>query len=163
MGRAGVEPYIENVIDLLPLSRILDQAGEEALTRALLEPGVGALFAEGIDDAVDQLGGGIEVAGRDHAARLLVAEHGDGHAPGALARHHPIGSRLDHAANAVLALRRHPARVADGFEGTISERTAAIDLVIHRDEPLRRVAEDHRLLRSPGMRIVVAEPPACNE
>src|SRR5262249_48645044 len=67
------------------------------------------------------------------------------------------------SANAVLALRRHPARVADGLERTVSERAATIDLVIHRDEPLRRVAEDHRLLRPPGMRIVVAQAASGDE
>ncbi len=40
---------------------------------------------------------------------LLAHEHGDRHAPGALARDHPVGPALDHAGDAVLALRRHPA------------------------------------------------------
>ncbi len=34
------------------------------------------------------------------------------------------------------------------------------DVLVHRDEPLRRVAEDHRLLRAPGMRILMLEPAA---
>jgi hypothetical protein len=31
------------------------------------------------------------------------------------------------------------------------------DVFIHRDEPLRRVAEDDRLLRAPGMRVLMLE------
>ena len=34
------------------------------------------------------------------------------------------------------------------------------DVLVHRDEPLRRVAEDHRLLRAPGMRVLVLQPAA---
>ena len=47
------------------------------------------------------------------AVALLAHEHRDRHAPGALARDHPVGPALDHAGDAVLALRRHPAR---GFD-----------------------------------------------
>ena len=36
-------------------------------------------------------------------------------------------------------------------------------ILIHRDEPLRRVAEDHRLFRAPGMRILVLEPAARDD
>src|SRR3954454_12432505 len=34
------------------------------------------------------------------------------------------------------------------------------DVLVHRDEPLRRVAEDDRLLGAPGMRILVLEAAA---
>src|SRR5262249_43419990 len=37
------------------------------------------------------------------------------------------------------------------------------DRLVHRDEPLRRVAEDHRLLGAPGMRILVLEPAARDQ
>ena len=37
------------------------------------------------------------------------------------------------------------------------------DRLVHGDEPLRRVAEDHRLLRAPGMRILVLQPAAGHE
>ena len=39
----------------------------------------------------------------------------------------------------------------------------ASDILVHRDEPLRRVAEDHRLLRAPGMRILMLEPAARDQ
>src|SRR5229473_1797393 len=35
--------------------------------------------------------------------------------------------------------------------------------LIHRDEPLRRVAEDHRLLGAPRMRVLVLQPPARDQ
>ena len=57
--------------------------------------------AESLDDArihrlVDQ-----------YLATIAVDEEGDRHAPGALARHDPVGPRLDHAAQPVLPRRRH--------------------------------------------------------
>src|SRR6516165_127847 len=46
----------------------------------------------------------------------------------------------------------------------MAQRVATtLDVLIHGDEPLRRVAEDHRLLRAPGMRIIVAQPPTGDE
>ena len=36
-------------------------------------------------------------------------------------------------------------------------------MLVHRDEPLRRIAEDDRLLRAPAMRILVLQPPARDE
>ena len=83
--RAGVEPDVEDVRDLLVVVGIVLVA-EEALGRAL-EPGVGAFGFEGLDDAVDHLGIAQRLAG------LLVDEHRDRHAPGALARDAPVGPR----------------------------------------------------------------------
>ena len=37
------------------------------------------------------------------------------------------------------------------------------DVLIHRDEPLRRIAEDDRLLRAPGMRILMLQAPARDD
>src|ERR1700751_2431632 len=39
----------------------------------------------------------------------------------------------------------------------------AIDILVHRDEPLRRITKDHRLLRSPRMRILMLEPTARDQ
>ena len=58
--RAGIEPDIENVGDLLPIVGILHQAFEEALLGARLEPGVGAFRLEGRDDSLDQRAGAGE-------------------------------------------------------------------------------------------------------
>ena len=97
---------------------------------------------------------------------LLADEHRDRHAPGALARDHPVGLAVDHAVDAVLARRRHPLRDRDRVQRAGAQRVAGFrlaivgDVLVHRDEPLRRVAEDHRLLRAPGMRILMLEPSA---
>src|SRR5215472_13101719 len=169
MRRAGVEPDVENVVDLLPV--LVAELAEEALARARPVPGVGALLREGIGDArVDAL----VLEDVDRAVALLAHEHGDRYAPGALARDHPVGPALDHAGDAVLARRRHPARRLDGGKRAGAQRVAGLcgaalsatdlrDVLVHRDEPLRRVAEDHRLLRAPGMRVLVLEPTAGNK
>ena len=161
VGAAGVEPDIENVVDLLPIVRIGDEAFEETLLGALLEPGIGALLlrtprrcARATRRTLPQ----IRMRPGDDRPLVLavpddVAEHGDGNAPGALARHDPVGTRLDHPCDAVLALRRHPARVADGRKRAGAERVRLLfQAPVHGDEPLRGGAEDHRLLRAPGMR-----------
>ena len=56
VGRARIEPDVENIVDLVPLRRIVDQAGQEAFLRPALEPGVGAFGAEGGEDSLDQRG-----------------------------------------------------------------------------------------------------------
>ena len=91
---------------------------------------------------------------------VVVGEDGDRHAPGALARQHPVGPLLDHGAQAVLAGGRHEARGVDGRKRAGAQRRAVAELLVHVDEPLRRVAEDDRLLRAPGMRIAVLQPAA---
>ena len=54
MRRAGIEPDVENVVDLLPA--VIGELAEETLARAGLVPGVGALLLEGLDDADIDLG-----------------------------------------------------------------------------------------------------------
>jgi hypothetical protein len=51
---AGVEPDVENIVDLLP--GIVGELAEEALARACLVPGIGALLLEGLNDAQLDLG-----------------------------------------------------------------------------------------------------------
>ena len=102
---------------------------------------------------------------------LLAHEHGDRHAPGALARDHPVGPALDHAGDAVLARRPAPSAVSLMARGAGAQRVARPAApsasprcrLVHRDEPLRRVAEDHRLLRAPGVRILMLEPAARDQ
>ena len=109
--RAGIEPDVENVVDLLPA--LIGELAEEALARAGLVPGIGAFVFERLDDADIDFGIVEDV---DRTVRLFFDEHRDRHAPGALPRDHPIGAALDHAIDAVLSLRRHPARRLDGLE-----------------------------------------------
>jgi hypothetical protein len=49
MCRAGIEPDVENVVDLLPA--LVAELAEKALSRAGRVPGVGAFLLEGLDDA----------------------------------------------------------------------------------------------------------------
>ena len=104
MGRTGVEPHVEHVVDLLVTGRIVLLA-EEARGRARREPGVGAFRLEGIGDAL------VDVLVDEDVVGAPLDEDRDRHAPGALARHDPIGTIADHAGDAVLARRRHPARL----------------------------------------------------
>src|SRR5438309_1976103 len=64
----------------------------------------------------------------DRAVALLAHENGDRHAPGTLARDHPVRAALDHAGDAVLARRRNPAGDLDRFERAMAQRVA---LVLH--------------------------------
>src|SRR5450759_5249379 len=150
---AGIEPDVENVVDFFPA--FLGALAEKARGGARLVPGVGALFLEGLDDADLDLGVLQDV---DRAVRLLFDEYGNRNAPGALARDHPVGPRLDHAGDPVLALLGNPAGDFDGVQRAGTQSVAALrDVFIHRDEPLRRIAEDDRLFRTPGVRVLMLE------
>ena len=157
--RAGIEPDVEDIVDLVPV--LVGARAEKTFAGALRIPGVGAFLLERRGDARIHCFV-LEDFGR--AVALLAHEHRDRHAPGALARDYPVGPALDHAVDAVLALRRHPARDFDRFESAMAQCVAlARDVLVHRDEPLRRVAEDHRLLRAPRMRILMLEPAARDQ
>src|SRR6195256_5879828 len=118
MGRARIEPDVEDVIDLLPFVGIVVGL-EETRGRAGRVPGIGAFLLERVGDALVDA---RIVEDLDRAVPLLADEHGDRHAPGALARDHPVGLALDHAGDAVLALRRHPAGGLDGGKGAVAQR-----------------------------------------
>ena len=98
---AGIEPDVENVVDLLPLVGIVVGL-EETRGGAGRVPGVGAFLLEGVGDALVDA---RVVEDFDRAVVLLADEYRDRHAPGALARDHPVGLALDHAGDAVLPLR----------------------------------------------------------
>ena len=87
MGRAGVEPDVADVVDLLPV--LIGVRAEEALARAIHVPGVGAFLLEGVGDALVD---GLVLQDLRGAVALLAHEHRDRHAPGALARDHPVGT-----------------------------------------------------------------------
>ena len=103
MRRAGIEPDVENVVDLLPV--LVGERPEKTLARAVGVPGVGAFLFESVRDARIDL---FVLQDFDRAVALLAHEHRDRHAPGALARDHPVGPALDHAGDAVLALIAAP-------------------------------------------------------
>ncbi len=157
---AGIEPDVERVVDLPPLVRAV-LGLEEARGSAGRVPGVGALLLEGIRDALVHA---RVVEDFDRAVVVLAHKDGDRHAPGALAREHPVGLAQDHAVDAIFAGLRYPARRLDGIQRSLAQRVAWFglaarvqDRLVHRDEPLRRIAVDHRLLRAPGMRVLVLE------
>ena len=80
-------------------------------------------------------------------------EHGDRHAPGALAADAPVGAGGNHGADAVAALVGHEMRGVDGGEGF----GADVFWAVEADEPLRSGAEDQRRTGPPGMRVGVAD------
>ena len=87
-----------------------------------------------------------------------MGEHRDRHAPGALARDAPIRPALDHRLDPVTALRRDPAGLGDRRQRLLPQT-----VLLHADEPLRRVAKDQRRLRSPGMRVGMHQRAARQE
>ena len=59
---------------------------------------------------------------------------------------------------------RHPLDGLDAMERALTQGVAlVVERLVHGDEPLRRVAEDQRPLRAPGMRILVLQAPARDE
>src|SRR3546814_4716120 len=59
---------------------------------------------------------------------------------------------LDHRAQAIAPGRRHEACGVDGLQRLVAQLVG-----VHRDEPLRGVAEDERRLGAPGVRIAVRQ------
>ena len=153
MGGAAIEPDVEHVHDHLIVIGIIGIA-EITLRGAGLVPGIGALCLEGLSDTV------VDRLVAEDVACLLVHEDGDRHAPGALAAEHPIGAVGNHGAQAVLPGGGVEFGGVDGGERTMAQRVAghARDIAVHIDEPLRRVAIDHRFLGAPGMGILVLHP-----
>src|SRR5215212_1185426 len=110
---AGVEPDVEDVGLLAERRAAAFRAGaagaDEVLGRMLV-PGVGALFAEDVHHALEELGRG------DRLAAAFAVEDRDRHAPQTLARDAPVGTVPDHAGHALLAPRGVPRHFADLFE-----------------------------------------------
>ena len=127
---------------------------------AVGKPGVGAFLLEGLHDAV------VDGLVLQHIA-VLVGEDAIG-TPQARWRDSTQSGRSSiMARRRGLARRRHEAGGVDRGKSARAQRVtvSAVAVVpsavlVHVDEPLRRVAEDHRLLRPPGMRILVLQPSA---
>src|SRR6202035_5087426 len=103
VGRSGIEPDVENVVDFLPV--VLGELAEETLARPGFVPGVGAFLLEGLDEADIHVG---IVENLDRTVRLFLDEERDRHTPGALARDHPVGAGYDHSSDTILTLCRNP-------------------------------------------------------
>ena len=163
VGGAGVEPDVEDVGDLLPLvvgrgrcrgsapwrrprtRRRRPRVSKASLMRALTA-------------------GSRRISAR--AVGVAPDEAGQRHAPGALARQHPVGAGLDHRVEPVAAGLRRPLHepvdrgqrpLADGAAVGVH---AVVERLVDGDEPLRGVAVDHRRLGAPGMRVAVGQPAA---
>src|SRR5687768_14761727 len=134
VSAARFEPDIQYIVHLFPLCRIFNRAFEEALVGAVCKPGVRSLLREDFRDPA------VHALIVQQAAGFLVDEYGDRHTPGALTRYDPVGARLDHAADAVAPLRRHPFDLVDRLQRLLAQ--AVFAPITHGDEPLRRVAED---------------------
>src|SRR5262249_60535297 len=132
VAASGAEPDVEPIVVLPPFVVVVIGL-EEARGGASRIPGVGALLLEGAADArVDAR----VVEDLDRTVARLAHEHGDRHAPGALARDHPVGSALDHAGDAVLALWRPPARDLGAFERAVAQRIARLGMAGRVRDPL---------------------------
>ena len=157
VGRPGIEPDLHQIVDFFVIVGLV-RGAKKPLLRALGEPGVGAFLLENRRDP------SVHVFVEQHLVPAVAYEDRQRNAPGALPRQDPVGPARDHAANAVLAGRRNPSRLSDRLERDRAQRLPAGragEGPVHRQEPLRRIAEDHRLLGAPAMRILVLEPAAA--
>ena len=148
MSRAGIEPDIENVVDLFVFFRFVF-GRQESRGGARREPGVGTLLFESLRDAL------VDLVVDKNLLCFPIDEDRDRHAPSALARDNPIRPIGDHAGDAVFPRGRIPFRQGDLVERDLAQGPGAVDRLIERDKPLRRIAEDDRLFGAPGMRILV--------
>ena len=159
VGRSRIEPDFDEVVDLV-VSRGIVLGAEKPLLRALGEPGVGAFLLVGVGDPR------VHLFVEQDFVTVLADENRQRHAPGALARQHPIGLVGDHALDPVLAGRRRPSRPLDRIDRNRPKCLAALRIgegPIHRQEPLRRIAKDHRRLRAPAVWILMLELSARDE
>ena len=158
VGRAGVEPDVQDILDLLERRRVA--IGAQELGWVTGEPGVRALRLDRRCDA--RVHGGIaqRLAGGD------LHEHGQRRAPGPLARDQPVRPALHHGAAAGAAGFWIEGGLRDGVERELAQGLLSPplrgrrDRRVHPDEPLRRVAVDHRGLGPPGVGIAVLQPVA---
>ena len=151
MGRAGVEPHVEDVGLLAersgaPAAGTAQVLANEFRDRAL-EPHVRPMRAR-------QRGGAIDHARIEPALfAALAIERRDTDAPRALARETPVGTQAHGVADAVARRRRFPAHpLVDHLE-----RARAMLVVIDDHEPLLGGAEDHGPMTTPAVRVGVAE------
>ena len=78
-------------------------------------PGVGAFFAEEVDDAL------VDLRVVEGLVALFAEEDGDGDAPDALAGDAPVGAGGDHVGDALFAPGGIPDDLLDLVEGALAE------------------------------------------
>ncbi len=113
VGRAGVEPYVEDVGNDLVIGEVVLGAEQRLVISG--EPRIRATLLERGDDA--RIDGGVGKI----LARAAVDIERDRHPPSALAADHPVGAALHHRPDAVLAPGRHPAGTLDRVQRELAE------------------------------------------
>ena len=147
---ARIPPHIEDVtvgLEVMPAALGAGAGIAKVLSRLVGKPGIGALGVEELNDGVER-----------SIVHDLLAAVGAGvarnrHAPVTLTADAPVGTLLDHGADAVGGMRRIP---LDMFTDLIARGLTKTRLV-HGDEPLVGGAEKHRLLAAPAVRIAVRD------
>src|SRR5581483_5934240 len=81
-------------------------------------------------------------------AAVVAVKDRDRHAPRALARDAPVGAVAEHILHPLPAPLGDPLDAVAGGDGALVEPRP-----IHRDEPLWRGAEDHRVVAAPAVRV----------
>ena len=184
--KACVEPELNQTsstsLDLLPLRQF--GVGHEAFRKRSFAPASNQTSAPLSANAFSMRAASSSDLSKSRTRNDLIgfeiAEDGDRHAPGALARHDPIRPVRDHAGDAVFARLGHPFGALDFVERDVAKSCVELrpasagaaatprgeakrERLIHRDEPLRRVAEDDRLLRAPRVRILMLQAAARDD
>ena len=142
MRRAGIKPDIKNVGDLfivIDAVIIPEEPGIFAIEPCICAFGRNSFRNPVLHGLVPQW-----------LTCFLADINGDRHTPGTLPRHTPVRPLLDHAAKPFLASLWHKPRFVDCRKGRITKTIG-----LHRNKPLRRIAEDQRRLGAPAMRITV--------
>ena len=136
------------------------QSFQDALLESLHIPDICTAFFKGLTNPVIDRRIAQQEVGVG-GLRAFSDETRQRHAPGALARQHPVRPVLDHRVKPVAPGLRSPLhQLVDGRQRPRADRFAVsgqpvVQFLVDGDKPLRRVAVDHRRLRAPGMRIAV--------
>jgi len=100
-----------------------------------------------------QVGNAVSDGGvHDLFVAVLAEEGDDGTPPETLARDAPVGAVLYHAGDPLFPPRGNELHI-----GEILDRRFTQPRLVHRDEPLRRRAEDDRGVAAPAVRIAVGD------
>ena len=147
---AGIPPHVEDV--LIGLEVMTTALGADAgLAQVALgsvgEPGVRALLVEELDDGVERS------VVHDLLAAVGAGVAGDRHAPVALTANAPVGTLLDHGADAVGGVSRIPLDVLANLLASLLTQAG----LVHRDKPLVSSTEEHRVFAAPAVRIAVRD------
>ena len=103
---------------------------------------------------MEQLDDGVERGVvHDLLAAVGAGVAGDRHAPVALAADAPVGTLLDHGADAVGGVGRIPLDVLADLLASLLAQTG----LVHRDKPLIGSTEEHRVLAAPAVRIAMRD------